>query len=57
MALNERNLKLTNGVEWWQELDTQRSAVLANKLRNHCCKLAKWTVQVTWSFLTYKLGR
>lgn len=44
-ALNEWDSKLANGVEWRQKLDTQRSAVLANELRNNACKLAKWTVQ------------
>lgn len=51
-ALNEWDSKLASGVEWRQKLDTQRGAVLANELRNNSCKLAKWTVQVTWSFLT-----
>lgn len=44
-ALNEWDSKLASGVEWRQKLDTQRSAVLANELRNNACKLAKWTVQ------------
>lgn len=44
-ALNEWDSKAANGVDWRQKLDTQRSAVLANELRNNACKLAKWTVQ------------
>ena len=38
-------LQLCGGVEWRQNLDTQRGALLANELRNNACKLAKCPVQ------------
>lgn len=48
-ALNEWDSKVANGVDWRSKLDTQRSAVLANELRNNANKLAKWTVQALLS--------